>query len=45
VWIDFRGEHGKKDGVGLSPKDKQTFISELTRRTGLKVSVGPYLKG
>jgi len=45
VWIDFRGGHGKKDGVGLSPKDKGIFISELTRRTGLPVSVSPYLKG
>jgi len=42
VWIDFRDGHGRKDGAGLSPKNKQLFISELTKRTGIPISLGPY---
>ncbi|MCL2785765.1 MAG: PH domain-containing protein [Methanomassiliicoccaceae archaeon] len=44
VWIEFKNVHGKKDGVGLSPEDKQTFISELSRRSGIHVSADPHAK-
>jgi len=42
VWIEFINDSGKKDGVGVSPKDKRQFISELTRRTGISISTDPY---
>jgi hypothetical protein len=41
VWIEYLTDKGKKTGMGLSPKDKQRFISELTKRTGILPSADP----
>ena len=41
IWIEFMNSSGKKDGFALSPKNKQLFISELTKRTGLSISDKP----
>jgi hypothetical protein len=41
VVIRFMNKYGNKDTLALSPDDKQLFISELTKRTGIPVSPNP----
>jgi len=41
IWIEYMNGSGKKDGIALSPKNKQLFISELTKRTGIPISKKP----
>jgi hypothetical protein len=44
VWIEYLSDKGKKSGIGLSPANKQYFIEELTKRTGLLISADPHAK-
>jgi hypothetical protein len=44
VVIRFINKYGNKDTLALSPKNKQLFISELTKRTGIPVSPNPRSK-
>ena len=41
IWVEYINDSGKKDGIALSPKKKQSFIFELTKRTGLPISEKP----
>jgi len=42
IFIDFRCADGKKDSISVSPKDKEIFASELTKRTGIPISANPH---
>ncbi|MCL2607500.1 MAG: PH domain-containing protein [Methanomassiliicoccaceae archaeon] len=44
VWIDYINVNGKKDGIGLSPENKDLFIAELTKRTGIPISANPNMR-
>ncbi|MCL2607354.1 MAG: hypothetical protein FWD92_02190 [Methanomassiliicoccaceae archaeon] len=43
MWIEFTNTHGKKDGIGITPENREIFITELTGRTGIPMSVNPRL--
>ncbi|MDR0778847.1 MAG: PH domain-containing protein [Methanomassiliicoccaceae archaeon] len=44
IVIRFINSKGRNDGISVSPKDKQLFISELTKRTGIPLTLNPYPK-
>jgi hypothetical protein len=41
VVIRFTTDSGRKDAVALSPENREDFISKLTKRTGVQLSMDP----